>query len=514
MTSTLRDKFLFTELSTDALSAGRWFDGLAAGTFTDMHGREVTFKPAEFAEYVANTKAAIAATQTEGGEVVGLPIDARDHDKGDGSGWIVDVSLAGENLIRLLPKWTELGRDLIGKGIRRFFSATVDTRNKVILGGTLTNWPATRNPKGQIMLRPIEMAAAARMFELEAVGHEDSINDQLEDVQEAWNKQFGYGMPMTCPQCAAPAPYDAEFCPACGCALPKFAVLVDVFDGYLIARAGGDDDLFKVTYTRGGVNNDEITFAPQAEWTSVKSTYVDQALNQIKKIARALGLMERPRKPKKLGEAEANPPVHLSQGDEVMSIKLSDLSEADRAELAKLVAAQVAPPAAPPAAPPVDLSQFMGVAALSEDGKAQLAAWMATQARTVKEQAELAFKAEMAKIQRENAVTELSQRVTGGSAEAPRGLKGVTATELAKHLLALPADEAKFFGDLLAGIVKDGLVEFRETGHGGRVDAVVELPAEIAAKLDDGTFKIADLASPILGLGDLKNYDLSKWAGK
>lgn len=510
----IRSDFLFVELSTDALTPGRQFDGLAVGEFTDMHGRDVGFKTDEFSDYLANTLDAIAATKTESGEVVGLPIDAHDHDKGDGAGWIVGAELAAPGLIRLIPKWTELGRDLIGKGIRRFFSATVDLRNKVILGGTLTNWPATRNKKGQIMLRPIELAAASeKLFELEAVGHEDSLNDQLEDVQEAWNKQYGYGMPTACPQCAQPTPYEAEFCPQCGCALPTFAVLVDVFDGYLIARAGGDDDLFKVTYTRGGVNNDEIVFAPQAEWTSVKSTYVDQALNQIKKIARALGLMERPRK-QKLGVAEAKPPVHLSQGDEVMSIKLSDLSEADRAELAKLVAAQVAPPPAKETPPPVDLSQFMGVAALSEDGKAQLATWMATQARTVQEQAELAFKAEMAKIQRENAVTELSQRVTGGSADAPRGLKGVTAADLAKHLLALPADEAKFFGDLLAGVVKDGLVEFREAGHNGRVEAVVELPAEIAAKLDSGEFKVADLSSPILGLGDLKHYDLSKWAGK
>src|SRR5579859_3372891 len=100
--------FLFTQLSSDALTAGRLFDGLAVGSFTDMRGRAVTFAPDELPTYLANTLAAIAATKSESGEVVGLPIDARDHENGDGSGWIVGAELEGDR-IRLKPKWTELG---------------------------------------------------------------------------------------------------------------------------------------------------------------------------------------------------------------------------------------------------------------------------------------------------------------------------------------------------------------------------------------------------------------------
>ncbi len=141
-----------------ALSDGATFDALVPGTFTDMLGREVTISPSDLSKIVENTIEAIGAAVTATGEIVGLPIDAKDHDKGDGAGWIVGAELSG-GIVRLQPKWTMVGRDLIAGGIRRFFSATVDLKNKIILGGTLTNWPALRNKKGVMQLRPIELSA-------------------------------------------------------------------------------------------------------------------------------------------------------------------------------------------------------------------------------------------------------------------------------------------------------------------------------------------------------------------
>jgi len=205
-----------------------------------------------------------------------------------------------------------------------------------------------------------------------------------------------------------------------------------------------------------------------------------------------------------------------------MAIKLAELSAEDRAELAKLVAAQM--PAAPardvpapvPALPAagtsaVDLSQLLGVQPLTEAGKTKLTELMTAQAQHVQEQAALAFQAQMAQIQRDTAITELSMRVTGGTPDAPRGVKGTTAEELKKHLSALPTTEAKWFGDLLAGIVKDGLVEFTELGHGRKMTGATPLPVEIAAELRKGGIKLADLNSPLLGLGDMAQYDLSEF---
>ena len=169
------------ELSADALTDGRFFDGLAVGDFTDMLGRGAGFKADELPTYLENTLAAIQSTRSESGEIVGLPIDARGHDKGDGAGWIVGAMLEGER-IRFLPRWTEVGRDLITKGIRRFFSATVDMTNKVILGGTLTNWPATRNKAGHVLLRPVELSNPDK----EAIKMDENITiDQVKELVNA-----------------------------------------------------------------------------------------------------------------------------------------------------------------------------------------------------------------------------------------------------------------------------------------------------------------------------------------
>jgi hypothetical protein len=149
--------FLFIDLAQGDID--RPFDGMAHGQFRDMYGRQIAIGKADLREYVTNTLENLSATKTEAGELVGLPIDARGHDKGDSAGWIKMVSLSDSgDVVRFTPQWTDIGRDLIGSNVRRFFSPTLDLENKVILGGSLTNWPATRNEKGKILLRPIEMS--------------------------------------------------------------------------------------------------------------------------------------------------------------------------------------------------------------------------------------------------------------------------------------------------------------------------------------------------------------------
>jgi len=153
----MESRILLVELSGD----GRPFDGLTTSArrgspFVDMFGREIEISLDDLREMESNTRAVIESTATESGEIVGLPIDVRDHDKGDGAGWIVGVELA-DDVLRFIPKWTEIGRELIEKGIRRLFSATVDMTRKVVIGGTLTNWPAVRSADGRLLLRPIEL---------------------------------------------------------------------------------------------------------------------------------------------------------------------------------------------------------------------------------------------------------------------------------------------------------------------------------------------------------------------
>ena len=161
----MQTDFTFTELAASDLKA---IDGLAAGKFTAMSGDEVEFKAEDLEAYVANTNAIIESTKTEGGEIVGLPIDKNAHDHAGGAGWIVGLELDKvRNVVRFLVSWTEEGIALIKANTRRFFSPSTDPQNKTILGGSLTNWPATRNNKGQILLRPIELSQQIKEIDME-----------------------------------------------------------------------------------------------------------------------------------------------------------------------------------------------------------------------------------------------------------------------------------------------------------------------------------------------------------
>ena len=170
--------FQFADLAMLTESAP--FDGMAFGSFTDMLGRDVDLKASDGAEFIVNTLDAIEATRTESGELVGLPIDAGDHDKGDAAGWIVGAELVGD-IIRLIPKWTEIGREMITKGIRRFFSPTVNLADKVILGGALVNWPATTDATGKVLLRPIELSSNIHTYEVDM----SETKEVIEEVEVA-----------------------------------------------------------------------------------------------------------------------------------------------------------------------------------------------------------------------------------------------------------------------------------------------------------------------------------------
>jgi hypothetical protein len=159
--------FSFTELS----DSHKAIDGLAANhdaPFISMHGEEVYIVTDDLAAYIKNTLAVIESTKTESGEIVGLPIDTESHNHKGGAGWIIGLELdKARNVIRFLVNWTEKGIELIKGNLSRFFSPSVDTENKIILGGSLTNWPATRNAKGQILLRPVELSQSIKEIDME-----------------------------------------------------------------------------------------------------------------------------------------------------------------------------------------------------------------------------------------------------------------------------------------------------------------------------------------------------------
>lgn len=268
---TKRQSFLFVDLA-EQIDGTKPFDGMAAGEFTDMYGRRAAFKKEDLPTYVKNTKAVLASTKDSNGVIVGLPIDTMNHDHREAAGWVVDVEL-GESgdVVLFSPRWNPVGVDMIGNDIARFFSPTIDLSNKTIEGGSLTNWPATRDEKtGKILLRPIELSA--QMFELS----DESLPDRIQRIARAFREMFRDG-------------FDTEY-----------AWPVDVFEGYVICEL--NDKLYKVEFKETA---DGLEFSEFEKWTEVKRSYVEAAMREFKKWISGLF------KPGQDGEPTGEPDLSL-----------------------------------------------------------------------------------------------------------------------------------------------------------------------------------------------------------
>jgi len=134
----------------------------------DMHGREVVITSDELPVYITNTMRVLESTKDSSGRIVGLPIDMNNHDHKGGAGWLVGLELdTARNIIKFAINWTEAGIELVKKNIRRFFSASFDPNQKVILGGSMTNTPATRNGNYEYMLSPVELSTTLKELDME-----------------------------------------------------------------------------------------------------------------------------------------------------------------------------------------------------------------------------------------------------------------------------------------------------------------------------------------------------------
>ena len=453
------DFFLVTELQTDTLTEGKTFDGFVAGNFIDMRGRRILVEEDELEDYVANTQAAIEATESESGEIVGLPIDVFDHDKEDAAGWIVGVSLS-DGVVRLDPKWTAVGKDLIEEGIRRFFSATFNTDQQVILGGTLTNWPATRDDGGRILLRPIELSRSMFSVEHELASDTESTEDRLNRIQADFREQFPN--------------FDNR----------PYVWIEDTFDeeGFVIVDEGARH--FRVGFSE--TDDGDFDFADRTEWVEVKQTWIDAA----RKAARDI-IMRGPlgRAAAALSRRESGKKKRNSHGGGKMKVKLDDLSPDQKSELALGLFADLAGE---------DYSEL--------DLGERFNSLVESRAATLVEK-------QTVKAARESDIAEFSKDVTGGTDESPLGIP-VTQEEV-ERFLAMLSDEALTEAKRIFGKIQtEGLVTFTENGHGRKVKGAKELPEEYAEKLESGEMTVDDLKEPVLGLGGLSAYDLSKYKEK
>jgi hypothetical protein len=470
-------QFVFVDLAGQA-DGVKPFDGMAAGEFVDMYGRRATFKKEDMPTYVKNTKAILASTADSAGNIVGLPIDAMNHDHREAAGWLVDVELAESgDVILFTPRWNAAGVDLIGNDVARFFSPTVNLANKSIEGGSLTNWPATRDEKtGKILLRPIELSA--QMFELA----DESLPDRIQRIARAFRKAFYDG-------------FDTEY-----------AWPVDVFDGYIICEMG--EKLYRVDFKE---TDEGIKFTEFAEWVEVKRSYVEAMMRQFKQW---ISGVFKPGESTSNGDGDAPAADQTKTGVIEMELTQEQLTELVTKTVNAALAAQTPAPVQKPAA---DLSALLDMEGLSDEAKKQRKAELASYIASERQAAELEWRSELARHAHESNMTKQANQAVGGTDEAPRGFR-VSAEELKAHLMKLDPDEAKFWCELMASTQEKGLVEFGEKGHGRTMQGTQELPAAIKAMLSSWIASGKEIAEfftvNAVELGNMSDYNLAEFQPK
>lgn len=393
--------FIFVSLAAQQTGA-KPFDGMAVGTFYDMRGVKCVFKAEELPEYVKNTKAAILSTTDADGNPVGLPIDPRGHyHDEDAAGWIIDAELAETgDKIRLFPRWTRLGEELIGSDLQRFFSPTIDPTNRVIMGGSLTNWPATRTPKSEILLKPVELQMSEPTLQLT----DGSLDEQVNRCKQAF--------------------YDLYW------SIDAFPV--EVFEDHLIAYL--EDNLWRVAYTVDAEG--AYSFAPQGEWVKVKLSYVEAALNWVKRLFRGKA-------------AQAEPIVSTPQAPQMATA--GDVVQG----------ASNMPEPGNPVSP--------AHAELTAEQNARIEA-------LVEERSQLRVAGLLAQKERENRTAEFSARMVS------KGLP-VGANDLTAFLASLTAEQQDAAEKILSRVAETGLVPLGELGHSQTVNGNKPLPAGVETSL-------------------------------
>lgn len=489
------ENFLFVDLA--GLTPGKPFAGFAAGEFVDMNGREVEFKASALKTFIANTLKAIEAAVAKG--MPGLPIDARQHDKGDAAGWIVDAS-AGEvedsdgktvPVIMLAAEWTKLGLELLRDKIVTNFSPTVDLTRKVIRGGSLTNWPASVDGNGAPLFPALELAQGMRRIGPAAELEEESVEDRLAVIRNAWYEKFGRGMDVD-------------------------AWVVETFDDYIIAVLGGKT--YRVEYA---TDEDGVEFADRDGWIEVEQAWLEA------QIGRRLTDAELGKRPGKRPSREGNgtTPATVRRGEseqeEVINMELTKeelaavIGAQVRAELAALQGAGANQPPVGGDKPEFNALDFLEMSGAGDDVVSAFKAQMLEQYEGMKRRATVEAAEMIAKIRRESDIAEFAQLVTGGTPDVPYGLP-VGIDDLKEFLGRLQPTDYQFAKKMLGDIQQHGRQKFAELGHGKQQRAVQALPREFATILAEHVRAGGDVDEwfALAGIGEAAEYDLSQFTGE
>jgi len=465
-------QLLFARLGDDALTDGKAIDGLVPGTFITMRGYKIEIKKEDIQEYYNNTLAAIQETISESGDLVGLPIDQQNHEEDDAAGWVVGAELEGD-LIRLVVRWTEKGIDVISKKLRKYFSANLDLVHKVIQGGSLTNWPATRDIEtGFTLLRPVELAHLSQ--DVFMLG--ESLDEVTSRVRQSWWDQE----------------VERE---------GEESWVVEVFSDHVIIERS--DGYFNVAFSEA---DGEYTFAGPAEWKKVEKSWIELARETARRILGSIIGKEVSPGENKPDDNETNElganddPSIPSKGDEIMTVELKDLSKEDQTSLVAQLASQLG-------VAPESLASTDAGAPI-----AKLQEHIATEAQKLADEM-------LATAKRDADIVKLATVLVGATDENPVGLP-VTEDALVVLLKSLTDEQREDIVGIFEKIRSEGLVGFSEKGHKKRIEGKTELDGEMKVLLsaylkEDEDATVAEFFNlNAADLGAMEDYNLAEFEPK
>jgi phage I-like protein len=494
----IRD-FLFAELA----EGGKPVEVLRIGDFVDRNGKDVHVEAGDLDAFVANFHAGTAGQD--------VPVDVL-HERAEAAGWVRKLWRDEDRLLASVD-WNELGKKLVGDRIYRYLSATIDLARRMIKSISLVNFPAVKG------LQPVELSEGVYSFQ--------AAPGLLARVVTAVVEAFGGGAAPTAATEQAELIirkegneiilYSADGSKVLG----RFPFGADEeYKSEEAAREAAARREREIQYFkhRGAEGSEE-----QSLWVDIK--LMEEVCPDCAERMRDLGIS-------RVNVYELAMPPALARGlcdwigpdpgvfTRCMGRSFGDFSPGDKkgfcAWLHKLCTGKW----------PAEAGELpIGVEFSSQEDtmneqelkqmraqiRKEIEAEMAEKEKDVaqlKEQVRKELEVELEeRYKRRQALVEFAQQVTSGEA----GLSS-KPEEIVALLEALPGDQER---QALMAVLKAKVADFSE--HGSSRDgkgAKKQLPKEYADALDAKSLTLAELADPMFGdLGDLKEYDLSKWQG-
>jgi len=520
-------EFLFAEASE-----GKAVEVLRTGEFVDRNGKTVKVADEDLDTFVASFEEGTAGQE--------VPIDVN-HERAEAAGWVRKVWRDGDRLLASVD-WNDVGRKLVGDKVYRYLSATIDLAKKVIKSISLVNFPAVKG------LQPVELGESGvyALEETKPVALGDFLQSRIHKIFTTIADDLAGAGHVTVEERIA-------LSGAIGAALKAFADTVgEVGTKVIPVSVSGPEIWFaeeaELVIRKEGseiilYSSDESKVLGRFPFGSGKEYGSEEAAReaaakrekQVQYFKREGGAMT-----KDWAELQGNIQAIIgawgkwagsfTKCEQVLAGKPGITDEkalcawlhkqgegkwpAEGQEYyPNVLELQAIADAVAPMIAKLEEEEQMNEKELAEmrekirkEYEVELAAQQKQMAE-MREKVRAEVEAELKqKFARRATLVEFVGQVTGGE----HGLSS-KPEDIIALLEALPGDQER---QAMMAMLKAKVVDFGEHGSGREGSGGKKaLPKEYADALDAFEMKLLDLRDPVLNLGDLSEYDLSKWQG-